>query len=75
MDTTRVAVVVEDEDDIRGLLSTILSQAGFDVFEAATGAEGYDARPFGDLTIETGIAGFDEVLAELERKVRQGSEL
>ena len=33
-------------------------------------AEGYDARPFSDLTIETDGASFDAVSAELERQVR-----
>jgi DNA-binding response OmpR family regulator len=38
----RVAVVVEDEADIRSLLATVLEQAGFEVHTAATGAEGLD---------------------------------
>ena len=32
--------------------------------------EGYDARSFSDLIVDTDIAGFDEVLAALERDVR-----
>jgi DNA-binding response OmpR family regulator len=36
----RVAVVVEDEEDIRSLLATVLEQAGFTVHTAATGDEG-----------------------------------
>jgi DNA-binding response OmpR family regulator len=37
---SRVAVVVEDEADIRSLLTTVLEQAGFTVHPAATGVEG-----------------------------------
>jgi DNA-binding response OmpR family regulator len=36
----RVAVVIEDDSDIRGLLAEVLTQGGFDVHAAATGAEG-----------------------------------
>ncbi|WP_229383893.1 response regulator transcription factor [Microbacterium allomyrinae] len=42
MEETRVAVVIEDEEDIRSLLSAVLSQAGFDVHGAANGSEGLD---------------------------------
>ena len=38
----RVAVVIEDEEDIRSLLSTVLSQAGFEVYGAADGFEGFE---------------------------------
>ena len=38
----RVAVVIEDEEDIRSLLSTVLSQAGFEVYGAADGLEGFE---------------------------------
>lgn len=43
MDTQRVAVVIEDDQDIRGLLAEILEQAGFAVFTAGTGLEGLEA--------------------------------
>ena len=36
----RVAVIIEDDADIRNLLEAILSQAGFVCYTAATGAEG-----------------------------------
>lgn len=42
MEESRVAVVIEDEEDIRSLLATVLSQAGFTVHGAANGAEGLD---------------------------------
>lgn len=38
----RVAVVIEDEADIRTLLSDVLQQAGFTVHAAATGLEGIE---------------------------------
>ena len=36
----RVAVVIEDDADIRELVATVLEQAGFDVHTAGTGSEG-----------------------------------
>ncbi|TRW43929.1 response regulator transcription factor [Georgenia yuyongxinii] len=36
----RTAVVIEDDDDIRGLLVAVLTQAGFTVHSAATGRDG-----------------------------------
>ncbi len=42
VEEARVAVVIEDEEDIRSLLSTILSQAGFVVHGAANGQEGLE---------------------------------
>jgi DNA-binding response OmpR family regulator len=42
VEEARVAVVIEDEEDIRSLLSTVLSQAGFQVHGASNGAEGLD---------------------------------
>ncbi|WP_448070991.1 response regulator transcription factor [Georgenia yuyongxinii] len=38
----RTAVVVEDDDDIRGLLVAVLTQAGFTVHPAATGRDGVE---------------------------------
>lgn len=42
VEEARVAVVIEDEEDIRSLLSTILSQAGFEVHGAADGHDGIE---------------------------------
>ena len=39
----RVAVVIEDDADIRNLLGTVLTQAGFEVTLCANGYEGVDA--------------------------------
>jgi DNA-binding response OmpR family regulator len=40
VDETRVAVVIEDEEDIRSLLSAVLAQAGFTVHGAGDGEHG-----------------------------------
>jgi two-component system OmpR family response regulator len=39
----RVAVIIEDDDDIRHLLDAVLSQAGFETVLAATGLDGIQA--------------------------------
>ena len=41
--STRVAVVIEDDADIRNLLQAILGQAGFTTYAAESGAEGIEA--------------------------------
>lgn len=42
VENARVAVVIEDEEDIRSLLSAVLSQAGFEVHGASNGQDGLD---------------------------------
>ena len=42
VEEARVAVVIEDEEDIRSLLSAVLAQAGFAVHGAANGQDGLD---------------------------------
>ena len=42
VDEERVAIVIEDEEDIRTLLATVLAQAGFEVHGAADGARGVE---------------------------------
>lgn len=42
MEQDRVAVVIEDDADIRSLLSDVLEQAGFEVFSASSGLEGVE---------------------------------
>ncbi|NYE20245.1 response regulator transcription factor [Microbacterium immunditiarum] len=62
MDQQRVAVVIEDEEDIRSLLSTVLANAGFTVHGAATGAEGLrlvrDHEPL-VTTLDVNMPGMD----------------
>ena len=42
VEEARIAVVIEDEEDIRSLLSAVLAQAGFTVHGAGTGEEGLE---------------------------------
>src|SRR3954452_12572662 len=62
VEEARVAVVIEDEEDIRSLLSTVLSQAGFTVHGAANGSDGLDlVRRFQPLvtTLDVNMPGMD----------------
>lgn len=43
MSSRGVCLVIEDDGDIRGLISVILTQAGFEVHAVALGAEGVAA--------------------------------
>ena len=68
----RVAVVVEDDEDIRELLSAVLGQSGFDVHEAADGREGVDAVREHDpvvVTVDLGLPDIDGY--EVTRRLRQ----
>ncbi|SFS03970.1 DNA-binding response regulator, OmpR family, contains REC and winged-helix (wHTH) domain [Microbacterium sp. cf046] len=42
VEESRVAVVIEDEEDIRSLLSAVLAQAGFTVYGAGSGEDGLE---------------------------------
>jgi len=71
---TRVAVVIEDDTDIRNLLETVLTQAGFSVVGRSTGVDGIEAVREHDPVVTTldvnmpGIDGF-----ETARRIRQFS--
>ncbi|SEE63638.1 DNA-binding response regulator, OmpR family, contains REC and winged-helix (wHTH) domain [Arthrobacter alpinus] len=71
MDNSRVAVIVEDDQDIRELISVILSQSGFEVHAAGTGAEGVemvrDNNP-AIVTLDLGLPDIDGF--EVARRVR-----
>ncbi|HYI52165.1 MAG TPA: response regulator transcription factor [Microbacterium sp.] len=62
VDEARVAVVIEDEEDIRSLLSAVLTQAGFTVHGAGTGEHGLDLvrehRPL-VTTLDVNMPGMD----------------
>jgi DNA-binding response OmpR family regulator len=62
VEEARVAVVIEDEDDIRSLLSAVLAQAGFEVHGAANGADGLvlvrDHEPL-VTTLDVNMPGMD----------------
>lgn len=58
----RVAVVIEDEADIRTLLAEVLSNAGFTVHAAATGEEGLELVAATDpvvTTLDVSMPGMD----------------
>ena len=62
MDAARVAVVVEDDEDIGALLAAVLEQAGFDVHTAATGVDALDLVRTHDpivTTLDVGLPGMD----------------
>ncbi|WES65601.1 response regulator transcription factor [Microbacter sp. GSS18] len=62
MSQDRIAVVIEDEADIRALLATVLEQAGFTVHPAADGTEGLAlVREHGPLvtTLDINMPGMD----------------
>lgn len=65
MEPVRRAVVIEDDDDIRHLLETVLNQAGFQVTACANGYDGIEAVRAASPTVVTldvnmpGIDGFE----------------
>jgi two-component system OmpR family response regulator len=70
-----VAVVIEDDDDVRGLLDAVLRQAGFEVHSAATGGAGVDLakhRQANVITLDVGLPDIDGF--EVLRRIRQFSD-
>jgi DNA-binding response OmpR family regulator len=70
-----VAVVVEDDDDVRNLVEAVLSQAGFDVHGAASGREGVEvvrSRKASIVTLDIGLTDIDGF--EVLRQIRQFSD-
>ena len=70
-----VAVVVEDDDDIRTSLKEVLQQSGFAVFETASGVEGVQAvREHNPVivTMDVGLPDFDGI--EASRRIRTFSD-
>jgi two-component system OmpR family response regulator len=62
MEQQRTCLVVEDNDDIRGLISVVLSRAGFDVKAVGTGAEGIAAAAdpaIALVTLDLGLPDMD----------------
>ena len=69
-----VAVVVEDDDDIRTSLKEVLLQSGFAVFETSSGLEGVEAVREHDpviVTMDVGLPDFDGI--EVTRRLREWS--
>nr|WP_292813923.1 response regulator transcription factor [Microbacterium sp.] len=62
MQESRVAVVVEDDADIRSLISSVLEQAGFSVFSASAGLDGIELVRAHDpvvTTLDVSMPGMD----------------
>lgn len=72
MDDRRIAVVVEDDDDIRGLMVALLGQSGFEVIATSNGTDGVTAvREFDPvlITVDLGLPDIDGY--EVTRRVRR----
>ncbi len=70
-----IAVVVEDDEDVRHLIEDVLSQAGFEVHCAAGGREGVEAvrsRAANLVTLDVGLPDIDGF--EVLRRIRQFSD-
>jgi DNA-binding response OmpR family regulator len=70
----RIAVVIEDDADIRNLLEAILGQAGFDCYARTTGADGIAAiRTYDPIltTLDISLPGIDGF--EVARQIRSFS--
>jgi two-component system OmpR family response regulator len=75
MESARRAVVIEDDDDIRHLLETVLSQAGFAVTACANGYDGIEAvRSVGPtvVTLDVNMPGIDGF--ETAKRIRSFSD-
>ena len=62
--TGQTAIVVEDDDDIRGLLHIVLDQMGFHVIEVETGEDAVEAVRAHDptlVTLDIGLPGADGI--------------
>jgi DNA-binding response OmpR family regulator len=72
--TTKVAVVVEDDDDIRDLVRTVLQQSGFTVHACANGLDGLatiEAVQPHVITLDIGLPDVDGF--EVARRIRKFS--
>lgn len=75
MGDTRVGLVIEDDHDIRELVRVVLTQAGFEVTAASSGAEGVLAAKELDpavITLDLGLPDIDGF--EVARQIRQFSD-
>jgi two-component system OmpR family response regulator len=74
-ETERRAVVIEDDDDVRSLLTQLLRQSGFLVTEAASGADGVRAVREADpdlVTLDLNLPDLDGI--EVCRRIREITE-
>jgi len=73
-DERRVAVIIEDDADIGNLLAAVLSEAGFESFQATTGVDGIEAvREHEPIltTLDISLPGIDGF--EVARRIREFS--
>ena len=61
MDIQRVAVIIEDDKDIRDLLFAVLQQSGFEVYASPTGTEGVEAVRRHNPTVVTLDLGLPDI--------------
>jgi DNA-binding response OmpR family regulator len=75
MDDLGVAVVIEDDADMRGLLEAVLVQAGFEVHTAGGGREGVEIVRETQATVVTLDIGLPDIDGfEVLRRIRQFSQ-
>ncbi|WP_460462967.1 response regulator transcription factor [Arthrobacter pigmenti] len=75
MDGTRVAVIVEDDRDIRELIEVVLRQAGFEIHVATSGESGVEAvreKSPAIVTLDLGLPDIDGF--EVARQIRRFSD-
>jgi DNA-binding response OmpR family regulator len=75
VDEHRCAVVVEDDPDVRALLAELLRQSGFDVVEAVSGGDGFDAVKTQEpdlVTLDLNLPDLDGL--EVCRRIREISD-
>lgn len=75
MSEARVGLVIEDDQDIRELVRTVLTQAGFDVTVAGSGTEGVLAAKSLNpdvITLDLGLPDIDGF--EVSRQIREFSD-
>ncbi len=69
------AVVIEDDEDVRNLLSAVLQQSGFEVHSGATGREGVVAVRGNSPTVVTLDVGLPDIDGfEVLRRIREFSD-
>ncbi len=71
MDSPRIAVVIEDDRDIRDLIQVVLTQSGFEVHAVDSGAEGVEAVRTHNpsvVTLDLGLPDIDGF--EVARRIR-----
>ncbi|MHA7175606.1 response regulator transcription factor [Arthrobacter sp. Sr24] len=76
MDSSRVAVIIEDDQDIRELITVILNQAGFEVHAENRGVDAIETirtRNPDIITLDVGLPDIDGF--EVARRVREFSDV